>query len=80
MPESPPPFAEGDQRAESGWYPDPQASKVLRWWDGDAWSEDAVKPAGEDGYPWWHPEFLRERARLALEECVVCIATRAWRG
>jgi hypothetical protein len=80
MTDAMPPPLDGDRIAELGWYADPLSSGVMRWWDGEAWSDDAVKPVGEDGYPMWHPEFLRERARLALEECVVWVSSRLWRG
>ena len=81
MPEPlPPPPGMGEQEAEPDWYPDPHALGVLRWWDGDAWSDTDVKPAGEDGYPRWHPEFLRERVESGLEELAVRIAARIWRG
>ena len=80
MPDAMPSPAGADGASGPGWYSDPQAPGVLRWWDGGAWSEDAVKPVGESGYPWWHPEFLRERVRLALEESAVWIASRLWRG
>jgi Protein of unknown function (DUF2510) len=81
MPESlTPPLGQDDEAAEAGWYPDPQALGVLRWWDGDAWSDIDVKPTGEAGYPTWHPEFLRERVRAALEELAVRMTARFWRG
>jgi hypothetical protein len=81
MPESlPPPVAEDDRAGEPGWYPDHHTPGVLRWWDGDAWSDIDVTPAGEDGYPTWHPEFLRERVRAWLEELAVRMAAWLWRG
>jgi hypothetical protein len=80
MPDAIPPPITEDEVAEAGWYSDPYSPELLRWWDGDSWSDDAVKPVGEDGYPVWHPEFLRERIRLALECCAVWITARLWRG
>ena len=61
MPESPPPLPEDDQAAEPGWYPDPHSPDLLRWWDGEAWSETDFKLPGFDGTPWWHPSSLRRR-------------------
>lgn len=35
----------GVSNVPAGWYPDPIASDMLRWWDGDAWSETEFKLA-----------------------------------
>jgi hypothetical protein len=51
MPESPPPPSADDVNPEPDWYPDPRVKGVLRWWDGEGWSEDDVRPIGEAGYP-----------------------------
>ncbi|MFF2272860.1 DUF2510 domain-containing protein [Agromyces sp. NPDC058136] len=35
--------------APPGWYDDPEAPDLLRWWDGRAWSDEhfATKPVGD---------------------------------
>ena len=30
--------------AYPGWYEDPEAPDLLRWWDGTRWSDDAFRP------------------------------------
>ena len=30
--------------AVPGWYEDPEAPDLLRWWDGTRWSDDAFRP------------------------------------
>lgn len=32
-----------DRAAPAGWYEDPEAPDVLRWWDGTRWSHDAFR-------------------------------------
>ena len=39
-----PPSAMGTMAAP-GWYPAPEAADMLRWWDGDEWSESEFKLA-----------------------------------
>lgn len=80
MTESFPPPAVEDDGPEPGWYPDPQAKGILRWWDRDGWSEDDVRPVGETGYPAWHPEAVRERIRAAVDELIVRVSARFWQG
>ena len=62
MPESlPPPVAEDDQASAPGWYPDPHSPDLLRWWDGEEWSETDFRLRGDHGIPWWHPGALKDR-------------------
>ena len=61
MPELPPPPAVDDGAADAGWYPDPQSPDILRWWDGEEWSETDFTLPGAAGYPWWHQDAWRER-------------------
>ncbi|MFB6610662.1 DUF2510 domain-containing protein [Agromyces sp. NPDC056379] len=72
-----PPPAE-DTTAAPGWYQDPEAADMLRWWDGSSWSETDTRVDGDDGYPSWHPEFYRQRIRSALEAVLVKVAARTW--
>jgi hypothetical protein len=37
-------------RVQAGWYPDPHAPGVQRWWDGQAWTQHTT-PAGGPGAP-----------------------------
>jgi len=61
MPELPPPPLVDDRPAEPGWYPDPHSPDILRWWDGEEWSETDFTLPGAAGYPWWHQDAWRER-------------------
>ena len=61
MPDALPPPLTDDGVTEPGWYPDPNSPDLLRWWDGEEWSETDVKLPGDDGYPWWHGSSLVER-------------------
>jgi hypothetical protein len=72
-----PPSAEGTTAAP-GWYPDPETPGVLRWWDGDEWSATDIKPDGVDGYPAWHPMYVRQAFRSALETLFIKVAARTW--
>lgn len=36
-----------DVSALEGWYPDPRDPALLRWWDGQAWSDDVLPHPGE---------------------------------
>ena len=72
------PPAEGATSAPD-WYPDPETPGILRWWDGESWSSTDIRPAGEDGYPWWHPDSHRQRIRSALEAIFIKVSARIWR-
>jgi hypothetical protein len=74
MPDALPPPTTDDGVAEPGWYTDPHSPDLLRWWDGEAWSETDFKLPGDDGYPWWHRSSLIERFGPFL----MGIAIRAW--
>jgi len=43
-----------------GWYPDPAGTAMLRWWDGDAWTDrlerrrpEVQSAAGQTPAPEW---------------------------
>ena len=36
--------ADGERHAPSGWYPDPQKTDSMRWWDGERWTP-VTRPA-----------------------------------
>jgi hypothetical protein len=37
--------------SQPGWYPDPAAPSLVRWWDGYRWTND-VRPGGPGGSGW----------------------------
>ncbi|RXZ71739.1 DUF2510 domain-containing protein [Agromyces albus] len=61
MPDALPRPVTDDEVAEPGWYTDPESPDLLRWWDGEEWSETDFKVPGDDGYPWWDGKSLRKR-------------------
>jgi hypothetical protein len=75
MSDAPPPPITGDLVAEPGWYTDPHSPDLLRWWDGEAWSDTDIRLPGDEGYPWWHRSSLVQRFAPFL----LAIAMRAWR-
>lgn len=44
---------ENNAVSPAGWYADPEADSMLRWWNGTAWTEDrqAAQPAAPVGIP-----------------------------
>jgi hypothetical protein len=61
MPDALPPPVTDEDVVEPGWYTDPESPDLLRWWDGEEWSDTDFKVPGDDGYPWWYGDSLRER-------------------
>jgi hypothetical protein len=57
MIDSPP--SAGGTAAAPGWYPDPAAVDMLRWWDGDEWSDSDFKLA---------PRRVRTRAIATFDQ------------
>jgi uncharacterized RDD family membrane protein YckC len=37
--------------SNAGWYPDPQDARLMRWWDGSAWTEDVYERTEPLGGP-----------------------------
>jgi hypothetical protein len=57
----------------AGWYPDPSASTLLRYWDGGAWTADTA--------PRWLPPQAQGKAETLLPEAPVASAGVAeWWG
>ena len=40
---------------QAGWYPDPQAPGVERWWDGYRWTANA-RPVAQQPLEGWYPD------------------------
>lgn len=62
----------GPHRA--GWYADPAGSPLLRWWDGDAWT-DHLAPASGPGAPL--PPRQRSSGRTALLVIAIVLGSLA---
>jgi hypothetical protein len=63
-----------------GWYPDPSGSPLLRWWDGERWSEDTHPLPGDAGEQPAQPTARSEGGAVAVQAPAPPAAAASHRG